>query len=89
MARAVWKFGVPLGDVVTIDMPEGAQILHVQAQNDIPCMWALVDPLAQRVSRRFRFAGTGHEISESPLEHVGSFFMREGALVFHLFELSR
>lgn len=85
----VFKYPVPIGDAVTIDMPAGAQPLHVAEQHGTVCLWALVDPARPPVPRRFRFAGTGHEITEdlAYLNHVGTFFMRGGDLVFHLFEI--
>jgi len=89
--RAVFKYEVPIGDHVSISLPKGAQILSVQAQGDTPYLWALVDPDQPMIERQFRFAGTGHPITEAPmtLSHVGTFqfFKLENRLVFHLFEI--
>ena len=53
------------------------------------CIWALVDPNAALVRRRFRCAGTGHFLTDamSSIDHVGTFLISQGALVFHLFEI--
>ncbi len=85
--KTVWKFTIPLRDVVSIVMPRGAEIIHVANQFGTPTIWALVDPAESLVNREFRFAGTGHLIPEHHLgKHVGSFLMDGGSLVFHIFE---
>lgn len=88
--RAVWKFPFRVDDSFEVSMPAGAEVLHVEAQFETPCLWALVDPTAAKVLRRFRLAGTGHPISIPPrreFKHVGTFMLGGGSLVFHLFDL--
>lgn len=88
--KTVWKFALPLEDVAGVDMPQGAHVLHVAAQHEVPTLWALVDPNAPLERRYFRFAGTGHPIKpEHAGRFVGTFFMAGGSLVWHLFELCR
>lgn len=83
----VFKYDVPLDDEVSINLPEGAQVLTFQAQREQPCIWALVDPSARPRPRRFRIAGTGHDIENAhELRYVGSAQLHGGNLVFHLFE---
>lgn len=84
--RAVFKYEVPIRDVVTIRMPANAKVLHVATQHGFPFLWALVDTDAPIVRRRFRVAGTGHPI-EGALTHVGSLLLEVDALVFHVFEI--
>ena len=86
----IFKYPIKPGDYVEIEMPIGAQVLDVQVQHNQPCLWALVDPELPKEKRYFRFAGTGHPIKEdlSQLSHIGSFQLLEGALVFHLFEVT-
>jgi hypothetical protein len=85
----VWKFPIEYNDEIEVKMPAGARLLHVAEQYDAPCIWALVDPSADRVTRRFRLAGTGHPINipMNKLVHVGTLLIRGGQLVFHLFEI--
>jgi hypothetical protein len=84
--HTIWKFPVALTDEFTITMPRKARPLTVQVQDGAPYVWALVDPGWVRVQRRFRLAGTGHPIEDAGLwQYVGSFQLRDGALVFHLF----
>lgn len=86
--KNVYKYEVPVDDVIVIKMPEGAEILHFEAQYGMPCIWARVDPDAPMEKRCFRFAGTGHPLGDNVGKHVGSCMMRGGALVWHLFELN-
>ena len=56
----IWKFPLPIADRFTLRMPEGAQVLCVQAQRNAPCLWALCDPSALTEDRAFLLAGTGY-----------------------------
>lgn len=86
--KQVWKYDVQLADMFTIDIPRGSRILTVQVQNGAPRIWALVNPSEPRVHRRFRMAGTGHDIDDSDftMAYIGSVQELGGALVWHLFE---
>jgi len=85
--RNVWKYKLTANDYIDVEMPKGAEVLTFQIQFDIPCIWCLVDPDAEKESRRFRLAGTGHDIKEDNLKYIGSCQVHEGALIFHLFEV--
>jgi hypothetical protein len=89
MTRTVWKFSLPLADEIELVMPSGADILHFDMQFNRPVIWALVDPENKEVvTRKFRFAGTGHKIeTANELRYIGSCMIQDGALVFHLFEV--
>lgn len=69
-----------------IEMPKGAKLLSVQGQYATVCIWALVDPDAEKVARCFRMYGTGHPMSHPELPYVGTFQVHGGQLVFHLFD---
>lgn len=84
--QTIWKFPFEVKDAVTLDMPIDAQVLDVQVQKGIPCIWALVDPHAERCRRQFRVYGTGHPVNVTG-DHVGTFQLAGGSLVFHMFEV--
>src|SRR5881396_3003294 len=93
--RAVYKYTFLIGDYFKLSLPKGAQILHVGTQPSHSfgpkasggCLWALVQPAAAKEEREFLLVGTGHPISPTDrLEHIGTFMLNGGALVFHLFE---
>ena len=64
MALVVWKFRLDFGgfgNPLEFDVPGGAQILSVQMQAPMPCIWFLVDPMREKVARKFQVVGTGHD----------------------------
>src|SRR5271154_4371477 len=86
--RVVHKYALDIDDETFVSMPAGAVVLDVQTQHGVPQIWALVDPDRKlMIGRRFRVAGTGHPIDwQTNMRHRGTFQMRDGGLVFHLFE---
>lgn len=83
--KSVWKYPLIINDDIILQMPGDAKPLHVDMQRGSPCLWALVEPDRPMRTYRFRLAGTGHPIGEESMLYVGSFFMHDGDLVFHLF----
>lgn len=83
----IWKFVIPVEDEVIIEMPANARLLTVQLQARAACVWAIVDPEARRVQRRFYVRGTGHPMDKSfAAPYVGTFQMLGGTLAFHVFD---
>lgn len=75
------------GDKVIIDLPFGAQVLSVGVQSNEPHIWALVNPKADKLPRKFYIHGTGHPIdSAANKKFVGTVHLYDGGLVFHIFE---
>ena len=83
--RTIYKYPITVGGS-SISMPGGAEILSVQIQGAAPQLWALVRPGEPEEVRRFRVYGTGHDIPVGDVKYIGTFQMKGGALVFHLFE---
>lgn len=84
--KTIWKYPLAVANDQVISMPAGARILHVGMQGETPCLWAEVSP-SNRITRRpIRIYGTGHELPNNPGQHLGSFTMHGGALVFHAYE---
>ncbi len=85
----IFKYPVAISDSLTIEMPEGAQVLSVQIQHEQAMLWALVNPHKPLTKRHFLYFGTGHLITEpvDDLRFVGTVQIRGGSLVFHLFEV--
>ena len=82
---AIWKYPLEVADEQTVNLPNGAQVLCVQNQNEVPCIWAKVD--TQAVTRPWRVVtrGTGHAAGEWDGSYVGTYQMLSGGLVFHVF----
>ena len=85
--QTVWKFTLPRADdLVSIEMPKGAEPLFVGEQFGVPCLWARVDPAAPTERRWFRWAGTGHPLGRFTGRHIGTWITHGGNLVWHLFD---
>lgn len=90
MSKTIWKFTLETTDIQRVEMPENAQILCIQTQNEEPCILALVEPKNATVKRTFEIFGTGHNVpSNAERNYVGTYQLRNGSLVFHCFELLR
>lgn len=83
--KVIWKFTLELEGYQDVEMPAGAEVLHVAAQDNTPCVWALVDPKALRVPRRFLLCVTGTSPNGEG-KHVGTFLLYGGAFVGHVFD---
>lgn len=80
----------PPGQSFFVSMPQGARVLSVQMQRDTPVFWALLDDDEEQETeeREFVIYATGHDIpKEHRLEYVGTFQIRDGIFVWHLFEI--
>ena len=87
MNKNIWKFQLETADYQTISMPKDAEILTVQTQDDTPCVWALVNPEAEKEDRNFELFGTGHKVPDMGVrEYVATYQLHGGSLIFHVFE---
>jgi hypothetical protein len=84
--KTIWKFALNDPEA-KVEMPKGAEILAVQTQWNTPCVWALVDPVQPKETRQFRTYGTGHVLPENPGKYLGTFQVRSGIFIFHVFEV--
>jgi len=84
--NTIWKFEVPILDEFTLRMPEGAKVLSVGEQWGTLVLWALVDPTAECVDKRFAVRGTGHPTHDlSAEDYIGTAITGGGSLVWHVF----
>lgn len=90
MTEQVWKFPLSATDHPVVQMPRGAEILTVAFQNGVPTVWARV-PLgkSEREERRFRMAGTGHDLNLPEEARFLGTMLHPRGLVFHLWEVLR
>jgi hypothetical protein len=83
--KTVWKFPLKVIDFQIIKMPVGYQFLCVQTQSETPCLWALVDDRADKISVEIITHGTGHPCMDiGPKQYIGSYQLEGGALIFHV-----
>jgi hypothetical protein len=84
--QTIFKF-VLKNEVAEVEMPVGAQILHVAEQHNDICIWAQVDSEAAKETRYFIIYGTGHRMMNCEHKFIGTMLTAGGHLVWHLFEL--
>ena len=85
----IHKYDLPEKDAFTLELPRGAKILAIQTQNAKPKFWALVNAKAVKVKRNFVCVGTGHEFDGAKKKYVGTYQQHGGALVLHVFEVTK
>jgi hypothetical protein len=82
--KTIFKIAFDVTDYFTIPVPDGAAIVHVDAQAGIPTMWVHVDTSAPVVERNFAVVGTGQRVAPS-WTYIETFQMPP--FVWHLFEV--
>lgn len=66
-----------------IDLPFGAEVLHVREQNGVGCIWVRVQTDIPKEPVKFHVVGTGHPCDPSWLYH-GTYIIN--SFVWHVFE---
>lgn len=85
--KKIFKYPIQTTDRQVLQMPAGAEILCVQIQNNIPCIWALVDERYSNTERVIFVFGTGNPIEVHPsLKYIGTYQLQGGAFIGHVFE---
>ena len=75
---------------VGVEMPQGAEILSVQMQDNHPYAWAQVDTDKPFELRYFTSILTGHEILPNDLKFMDYLAtVQQGLLVYHIFEVKQ
>jgi len=89
--ETIWKFPLKITDgAQLVPMPKDAEVLCVDVQRGVICIWTLVESEAPTEIRKFRIYGTGHEMDiNEDVVYIGSVQMLGGALVWHVFEVQR
>jgi len=85
--KTIHKFKLDTGSQVQIQLTRESKILFFKIQNEIPCIWVLLDPDHDKVfDRVFSVIGTGWDI-ENPLNHSYIGTDISGGYVWHCFEI--
>ena len=72
--------------VSPVMMPEGAEILAIQLQDSMICIWAMVDKDAQMIERYIVVCGTGQKLPEDMRGYKYITTLQMNVYVWHLFE---
>lgn len=84
--RAIYKYQIPGAGRGPVAMPKGATILFAREQNNIACIWALVDPDAELTQRTLMAVETGVQTVSDDSRYIGTCILDGGAYVLHVFE---
>jgi len=82
--ESIWKFQLATTDTQHLFIPEGAELLCVQTQYDVPCIWAKVDTDAEDKDVLVTIRGTGHPVSTQD-KYLGTFQLSGGNFIGHVF----
>lgn len=85
--KTIYKYQLIIDDIQVVKMPYGSVILTVALQENIPCIWALVDTDNPQVDRIIKMVGTGHQVDWNAV-YIGTFLTLQDRIVFHVFEVS-
>lgn len=70
-----------------LDMRSGAKIIKVDRQHQNACIWAIVDPNAKMIDRKYLIKGTGSNIDDidpDKFDHIGTVLIQNDTLVWHI-----
>ncbi len=81
--RVIYKYALTPG-FNYVNTHEGAKVLHVAEQHGSPQVWMEVDTSAPQALFELRAYPTGGYVDEG-WEHVATWLMNDGALVWHLY----
>ena len=81
--KTIYKYTLHSQDC-TLQLPKGAELLTVQLQNQIPTLWALVNPMTVTEERHICIVGTGWEVEDN-MKYITTYM--DGYFVWHVFEL--
>ena len=86
--RKIFKYPLSVNDHQEIHVPACGEFISVQVQNDVMCLWALVDEDKVEEAREIRVIGTGHPIYDDSgkLDYIDTVQMMNGELIWHIFE---
>lgn len=82
----VYKYPLTLSPSQTIEMPYGANIVHVHEQDNRPCLWAEVNTSSPIIERTFCVVATGEDVPMGA-RHVGTIHI--DWTVWHVYETRR
>ena len=95
--KTIYKYHLDVTDVQKVLMPKGAEVVDVKPVSDRDgftedryiALWAMVESEAEKETRTFFIAGTGHPLPAGlDLDrHVGTVRDRD-ALVWHVFDVT-
>ncbi len=88
--KTIWKFELVVFGRQDIEMPVGAEIIHIGNQNNHICMWAEVNSDNPCENRVFELLTTGHPMPNREdgkyRKHLATVLLDQGMFVAHVYE---
>ena len=88
--KTIWKYPLEIKNTQSIDIPKGSNLLSVQTQNEVPCLWVFIhNSSAELETIKLRTIGTGLEITKedfTPDNFIGTYQLENGRRVLHVFK---
>ena len=90
MKERIYKYQLETTTQQVINLPVNAEILTVQNQNELPCLWALVDSEQKETEERYiEIFGTGHDVGYDmgiERKYIATYQLMNGNFIGHVFE---
>ncbi|REC56978.1 hypothetical protein DRF62_02130 [Chryseobacterium piscium] len=86
--NTIYKYELQTIEQQTISMPVGSEILKLDLQFGIPCIWVKVDTNSELGDRNFFTVGTGNYLHDGDLDFIGTYQLLDGNFVYHVFEIN-
>lgn len=84
--KTIWKVPFEIKEFQQLDVPRGAQHLHVGLDpKGVPALWFLVDSDQQVRPMVVYVIGTGQRVPPEAEAHLGSFVWAHNGTVWHVF----
>jgi hypothetical protein len=84
--RTIWKTTLLAVQEQHINLPEGAEFLHVGEQHGNICIWSSVNPVNPSKLYTVYLYPTGFSYADDPAcKHLGTVIAHGGSLVWHIF----
>ena len=66
--RVIYKYILPIGDIVRVQMPSGATPVRIDSIDGIPYIWAMVNPEEEMKWHEYHMFKTGGAMPDSIVE---------------------
>lgn len=84
--KTIYKYPLAIMGEQSVQMPEYAAILRVGMQAGQLCLWAEVNTDKPIEKRTIEIFGTGHEMTKTHKDYIGTAIDDQNGLVWHVFE---
>jgi len=82
----IFKYPLEVTNRQIIQMPKGADILCIQVQKGLPCLWVNVNDKHELQDYIIETFGTGHNVNFGVRKYIGTYQLNGGSFVGHVFK---